>query len=218
MYQVEGFTFESKEMADKARREAEGIRYIKKQMPMDDPGVVLKLYHKLLEQGIFETCVGIVFLYEVQDYLYSCPEVSNEYVLPIPVKAVGIPELRELAPEEQPQEKTQEDGGQDQAKEPDSGKKKDLRRSGKKAPDGKNYRRAYHVTLFFAIVFLAVIAGFFIITYFNGKNKSILNYENEIINKYEAWETQLNEREEILREREEAVAAREAIFEGRTQE
>ncbi len=36
-------------------------------------------------------------------------------------------------------------------------------------------------------------------------NPNILNYENEIINRYEDWERQLEEKEKELRERERAL-------------
>ena len=45
MYVVNGYTFETQEMAEKAKREANGIKYIRSQTKMDDPEVVFKLYH-----------------------------------------------------------------------------------------------------------------------------------------------------------------------------
>ena len=37
-------------------------------------------------------------------------------------------------------------------------------------------------------VLLAIILGMFFITYISGNNVNIVNYENELINKYEKWE------------------------------
>ena len=51
-------------------------------------------------------------------------------------------------------------------------------------------------------VLLAIILGMFFITYISGNNVNIVNYENELINKYEKWEQELNEREAVLNERE----------------
>ena len=46
MYVVNGYTFETQEMAEKAKREANGIKYIRSQTKMDDPEVVFNLYNK----------------------------------------------------------------------------------------------------------------------------------------------------------------------------
>jgi hypothetical protein len=48
------------------------------------------------------------------------------------------------------------------------------------------------------IVLAACIAGMFIITAVSGNSRTILNYENEIIDKYEAWETDLESRQSEL--------------------
>ena len=44
MYNVEGFEFETKEQALQAKKEVEGVRYIKAQMQLDEPEVVRRLY------------------------------------------------------------------------------------------------------------------------------------------------------------------------------
>ena len=50
MYVVNGYTFETQEMAEKAKREANGIKYIRSQTKMADPEVVFKLYHKQIKK------------------------------------------------------------------------------------------------------------------------------------------------------------------------
>ena len=73
MYRVEGFDFETKEEALQAKKEVEGVRYIKEQMQLDDPEVVLRLYQKLVAQNVFETPIGMSFLSEWCDfYDFSC--------------------------------------------------------------------------------------------------------------------------------------------------
>lgn len=71
----------------------------------------------------------------------------------------------------------------------------------KKASDyGSNssLRRKYRVARFFAIVFGIVIIGMFAINLVSTNNVTIFNYENKIIDKYEAWEKELEQREEAL--------------------
>lgn len=64
------------------------------------------------------------------------------------------------------------------------------------------YRKRFHVATFFAAVFLVIIIGMFGITYLNGNSVTIYNYEQKIVEKYETWEKDLNERENKLKERE----------------
>ena len=64
------------------------------------------------------------------------------------------------------------------------------------------YRKKFRITLFFAIVLGAVVIGMFGITYYSGSSVTILNYENALIDKYEDWEKDLDEREQKLKERE----------------
>ena len=56
--------------------------------------------------------------------------------------------------------------------------------------------------LFFAIIFAVVIVALFTITYVSGHSPYITDYEDEIVNKYEAWEKQLDEREQALDQKE----------------
>lgn len=76
-----------------------------------------------------------------------------------------------------------------------------------------NYRRKYHRSLFFAIVFAIVIGAMFAITYVSGDNVTILNYENELIDKYENWEQKLDTREKELDQREAELNVREQKLE-----
>ena len=49
----------------------------------------------------------------------------------------------------------------------------------------------------------------FAIVYFTSSNLDALNYEEEIINKYESWEKELNQREAELNQREADLKAKE---------
>ena len=62
MYVVDGFEFQTKEEARQAKKESDGIRYIKDQTDMSDPDTVYKLYLRLNKPGYFFTPVGLSFL------------------------------------------------------------------------------------------------------------------------------------------------------------
>ena len=51
------------------------------------------------------------------------------------------------------------------------------------------------------IVLALLVGGMFYVA-MTGNNPNILNYKNSIVNKYAAWEQELTEREQAVRERE----------------
>ena len=83
MYVVDGFEFQTKEEARQAKKESDGIRYIKDQTDMSDPDTVYKLYLRLNKPGYFFTPVGLSFLVELQEYLHTIPYIKNEDIRPI---------------------------------------------------------------------------------------------------------------------------------------
>jgi uncharacterized DUF497 family protein len=160
MYQVDGFAFDSRKRAKQAKKEKEGVDYIRKQTSFKDPDTILKLYNKLLDEGFFQTEVGIGFLRELQEHLRMIPYIKSEDIRPIPVV------------------KTEE--------------------KEKTAPKAGVPRRAFQASVGLNIILAVCIAGMFLITALSGNNRNILNYENEIIDKYEAWETDLENRQSEL--------------------
>ena len=190
MYKVEGYEFETKEQADLASEEAQKIRYLKSKTDMRDPDVVLKLYNKLILREEFVTPIGRNFLRSLQEYLHSIPYIKREDVLPIPVyrsepvKAKDEREEREIVK---------------RAEKRQAQKQKVVEKHQKK--EERDYRKLFHISTFFAVVFAIAVVFMFAITMISKDNVTILNYENAIVDKYEKWEKELDEREEALNER-----------------
>lgn len=182
---VAGFEFESEEMAASAEKELQAVNYVKSQTKMDDPGVVLKVYTALVNQKSFSTPVGLSFLEDLQEYLYGIPYIDKADIPLIPITDYMGKKDKEKAKEKT---KPEPQGTAVDKSQP-------VKESGK-------YKTLFHVSLFFAIVFLIIIGGMFTITYLSGNNVNIINYENEIIDKYEAWEQELQDREDELKKRE----------------
>jgi uncharacterized DUF497 family protein len=160
MYQVDGFEFDSRKRAKQAKKEKEGVDYIRKQTSFKNPETLLKLYNKILDEELFQTEVGISFLRELQEHMRMIPYIKSEEIRPIP------------AVKTEKKEKT--------------------------SPKATVPRRAFQIAVGLDIVLAACIAGMFIITAVSGNSRTILNYENEIIDKYEAWETDLESRQSEL--------------------
>ena len=114
MYKVEGFEFETKTQALAAKKEVEGIRYIREHTDMNDPDVVMDLYNRLILKEVFQTPVGYAFLGELQVYLRETPYIRSEDILPIPVyrpeKLTEEVDEREIERRRQKANKTRRNG------------------------------------------------------------------------------------------------------------
>lgn len=185
MYNVDGFLFEDEAMAELARKEEEGVKYIRERTAMDNPEVVLQLYTKLINQELFVTPVGIRFLAELQNILLASTHIPKENIPPIKVTPYTVPEP----------------------------KPKQLAKQAAKNMDtkaGRNYKKPFYAAMFFAIVFGISIMGMFVITEISGNNVNIINYRNEILNEYSSWEEELQEKEDALKAWEKELQERES--------
>lgn len=198
MYQVEGYAFETKEQEHTAKHEVEIIGYIRKNTRMDDPDIVLALYNKLVLKEIFVTPVGYDFLHRLQEYLYTIPYIWREDILPITVyEPEGMVSKEKRSKEEIKQKKKRQ-------------KNKEHVVSKNRRKKNRDYQKLFHISTFFAVVFALGIIGMLVITWLSEDNVTILNYENKVIDKYEIWEKQLDERESQLEERELRLTEQEA--------
>ena len=184
MYNVDGFLFEDEATAELAKKEEEGVRFIKERTALNNPEVVFKLYKKLIEQELFVTPVGQRFLVELQNTILASGFVPTAEIPPIKVAKVEVPEAKE----ERPVQKV-------------------TKKIDKKV--GGEYRRPFYIALFFAIVFGVSVVGMFFINELSSNSVNILNYREEIINEYAGWEAKLQEKEAELRAREKALKERE---------
>lgn len=169
--EVNGFMFRDEAMAEQARREVEGIRYIRERNNLDNPQMVLKVYKKMIEQQIFETPVGVVYLKELQTYLKGRPDIPNEEILPIPIE-------------------------EKEGKEADEGAHK----------SGTEQANTGRLSLSLAgnIILVLLVIAMFVIT-LTSKHPTILNYEEQLLNKYSGWEQELKEREQQIKVKEQEL-------------
>lgn len=186
MYNVDGFLFEDEATAELAKKEEEGIRFIKERTALDNPEVVFKLYKKLLEQKLFVTPVGVRFMLELQNVLLGSPYIARDEIPPIEVSAMV----------------TKKDVDAVEVETSGKGPVAKVKKATKKIDDKVegNYKKPFYVALFFAVVFALSVVGMFIITKVSGNNVNIINYRNEILNEYSTWEAQLQEKEAQLKE------------------
>jgi len=187
MINVDGFLFEDEETAQIARKEEEGIRFIKERTALNNPEAVLKLYKKLLEQELFVTPVGIRFLTELQNILLTSVYIAREEIPPIPVKVATPVEKAVQKPVEA------------------------VQKANKKVDEkvGGSYKKPFYVALFFAIIFGISVLGMFAINAISGNNINIINYREQLLDEYSGWEAELKTEEERLEKWETLLEERE---------
>lgn len=177
---IEGFCFTDEKVAQQAKREADGVRYIKENTDMENPEMVLQLYHKLITEQLFETPIGIGFLKELRDYLAAAPGIEEQELDTIPTEVL----LQEAEVRNAKREKTA-----------------DRARMEKKLVQvKKNLRTSMMVNLFLILV----IIGMLIVT-LTSDQPNIINYENKLIDKYAQWQQELEEREQAVKEKEQEL-------------
>ena len=71
----------------------------------------------------------------------------------------------------------------------------------------------FAVSMVANVIMLAIVVGMFILAS-TMDSPTILNYENQIINKYEAWEQELSKREQAVKDAEKALETREQSYKG----
>lgn len=181
---IAGFLFGNEAEAAQAQKEAQGVAYIKTKTDMDNPEMVMHIYNKMIQQKLFETAVGYAYLKDLQDYLQSIPFIRKEDILPIPVQHPSLVQSIKRKERQRPVQKQKTQTVEKHV----------------------NYKQKYRVTRAISIILGICVVAMFAITA-TTNNTTILNYENELINKYEAWEKELNAREAALDERELSLPA-----------
>jgi len=182
VYIVDGFAFASEKEAEQAKKEREGIRYVKEKMNMNNPDMVLRIYNKMIREKMFTTSVGYAYLFDLQEYLRTNPYIKDEEILPI---EVVHPSLQEGLKEEKQKHKEQ--------------LQEIKKKSNTKQVTNKELHNRYRLSLLVNLI-LAISVVFMFLISATSSHPTILNYVEEIINRYSAWEQELTERENALRE------------------
>lgn len=182
-YTAGGFSFTDEKLAEQAKKEMEGIKYVKERVDMENPEMTLEIYHRMISENLFETPVGLCFLKELQDALRTNPRTRTGVIKDIPIGKSSA--MRVESEQKQKSEKRE------------TKPEKQVIRKEKHI----NYKRRYRMFMAVSLGLFVIVLSMFAIA-FTSNSPQILNYENEIINKYEEWERQLEEREEELNKRE----------------
>ena len=172
---VDQYLFETEEEYELALNEKKKIQYIDEHTDYRAVENIAILYMKIIENNMFQTPVGYAYLERLREFLVK-NGAKTDNLPSIPVKKkISLAGKKELMRENR------------QLKE-------QLQR-------GKNRNL---VMVFVCIGLVVAIIALFALA-FTDNHPNILNYENVIQNKYSAWEQELVERENAVREKELAL-------------
>lgn len=179
---LEGFRFSSEEEYKLAKKELETIHNIESKVSLADAKAALQIYNKAVSNGTFKTVIGYAFLLRLRETIVSCEIVKEDILNPIPVmKQKGKKTGTALLPDQE-------------------GRYKVL------YENERNSKKIYKLVIaFMAVIIIGIFAvslsnKYSFITYFTNYEEKI---RNEVIDEYETWQADLEEREKILEESQE---------------
>lgn len=171
---ISGYEFSTKEDYEKAKKEAESVLYIKAHTDMANAQQVLKVYNKASDMKMFQTVIGYEFMHQLYAILVKKKVMEPEYLKTIPIQ-------KQVRERELPEDVEEANRLSEQYR--------------VLYEDSKEKRKRQRIV----IVFLFLLIGLMVAMVY-------LNYntydENEVIDRYSTWETELEEREEAVREKE----------------
>lgn len=174
--EAEGFLFLNGEDAALADKERKQVEYLERRLDYKNPEHVLSVYQKLIQERTFKTPVGTIYLKHLQNYLLNKANMDKERIPFIPVD--------EPCDRSTPESRVELKSVQNAAK----------KRKEKQAANHK-------ISVILNFILVAVILAMFWMT-MQSETPNMINYRTALENKYAAWEQELTEREQVVREKE----------------
>ena len=180
---VGGYLFSTEKDAQLAEAEIKKIEYLEARMDHAQPENILAVYKKLLYERVFKTPIGFQYLKKIRDFLLEQEQINASDVPAIPLYVNFGGEIRETT---------------------------ENVKNRIKQIDQKNENRKDKLFLSVALNFMLIVAviAMFLIA-LKSDNPNIINYKQAITNQYSAWEQELKEREEVIREKEKELFGQE---------
>lgn len=172
---VGGYLFYTEADARLARAEEQKIEYLEARIDYTSPESIRYVYEKAIHERVFKTPVGLQYLKRQQEYLKSQPGIEPGDVTDIPLFITFGGEIREYA--NPARARVAPSAGRDRKK------------------------FGFTISVILNVMLVLAIISMFCISFLS-ENPNIINYERVLTNKYAAWEQELTEREQAVREKE----------------
>ena len=186
-YTIGGYSFSNKGDYERALKEKETISYIVANTNMADMKSVLKVYNRSVEKKSFQTVLGLEFVKNMRKNLINSGIVSEDTIQAVPVPSASSGKLP----------KADNIMAQDIA-----GKYKLAYENERAGRIIRNIVIVFLVVIICAMMFITYNSKYSVFTYFTDYET---NMENELVDKYQEWKNQLDEKEKELNEREKAL-------------
>lgn len=174
---VNGYSFETQEEYEKALEEKKSIERLMKKVNLNKGELLVALYSGLITQNKLSTIIGLEYLCRLRDII-----INKKYA-----------KTSELPPIQTGNFKTERAVGYKLA---DTTQKLQAERQ-----QTLKYKERVR-TLFIVNIALVIVIGVMMYIATTSNNVNIINYEHKLVDKYAAWETQLTEREQRVKEAE----------------
>lgn len=171
---ISGYEFSTKEDYEKAKKEAESVLYIKAHTDMTNAQQVLKVYNKASDMKMFQTVIGYEFMHQLYAILVKKKVMEPEYLKTIPVQKQA--KERELPEDVEAANRLSE-------------------QYRVLYEDSKEKRKRKNIVIAFLLLLIGLMVA---MVYFNYNTYD----EEKVLDKYSIWESELEEREEAMREKE----------------
>lgn len=174
---VGGYLFYTERDAQLARAEEQKIQYLETHIDYHSPESIKYIYEKTIHDRLFKTPVGLQYLKHLQEFLLEQSQLDTDGIGAIPLYTAFDVELRdETSPARQ-------------------------RVRPSKKQDAEKGKAAFFISVFSNVLLVIAIIAMFAIS-FNSEQPNIFNYERALVDKYAAWDQELTEREQTIREKE----------------
>ncbi len=172
-YMVGDFLFQNENDANLAKQEIKKIDYLKARLDYNNPQSLLSIYKKVLTERIFRTPVGYEYLSELRQALLQSGQIPVEEIPPVVMQQTFELKMRDSYSPTKPKVKA-----------------------------SRQRKMQWPVISLIFNGILAILVALMFWIALSADNPNILNYEQNLINKYAAWEQELTEREQIIKEKE----------------
>ena len=179
---VDGFVFQDRKEYERALKEKDIIVVIKNKVNLNESKAALKAYNRFVSENTFRTPYGFHFLAQLRESMIQNGFVTEEMLAPIRIqekKAVLPPVKKKVIPQDFPEE----------------GKYEQLYKDEKSKTKKFKITVIALVVLIVAIFVITIKSQYSVFTYFTDYKAKM---EEELVNKYEAWENELDQREAEL--------------------
>lgn len=173
-WSVNGFLFADEENVQAAEKELQKIQFLEAKINYSDLRKVRAIYEKAVVENVFSTSVGLFYLKGMRDFLIR-EEEGWDAVLPKVPAPVGGLKIESKTAEAKRREKLEKMLSQ----------KKDQ----------------FRTSVIINVLLAAAVIAMFVIA-LNSEHPNVLNYEKKLTDRYAAWEQELTQREQTVRQKE----------------